>query len=246
MSEGFGVLTEVAALSFPDQGRGVKALAHESISAPRLGFHSLVEIIQSYLNAGADGRYVSDEEIANEVTKKTNHKMHPGTVSKNTPFLLSLGLIEGRKKHFRLAPMGIKLAKSLVDQPQVAPSIFADAIRNEPLVSQTLAFVTTDVPEEVLMKKIIENTDLRIIKNRKTPARAVIDMLAYARLLDKNFDSGTGKIMISVSGKSPQTKPAASVAINVTINVDANTDREQLKSIIRTIREVLAEEQSSS
>jgi hypothetical protein len=129
----------------------------------------------------------------------------------------------------------------------MARFILANAIKNKPLVSQTLAYVTTDVAEEVLKKKIIENTDLRILKkNTAAPAGAVIEMLTYAGLLNKYFDPSTRKTMISVGGKPPPTKPTTSVPISVTINVDGDTDTEQLKSIIRTIREVLAEEQASS
>lgn len=219
----------------------------EAILAPRvLSFVKLNEIIVAYLKARGDKAEVKDVQITEIVPK-----LAVSNVSNNTPFFESLGLIQGKRKWFRLTEVGTKYAKSLqLNTPEAteqARRILADAIKGKTLVSETLAFVTEHQPvsEEDLKNEIIERWNLKHLKNKSVPARAVIDMLIFAGRLSEHRDSRIGKYVITSGENIQRAKHASSAPLSVAVNVDGNIDIERLKSIVRTIREVLAEEQAS-
>jgi hypothetical protein len=221
----------------------------EVIKVPRvLSFVKLNEIIVAYLIARGDKAEVQDVQITNIVPG-----LSVSNVSNNTNFLESLGLIQRMgKKRFRLTAVGTKYAECLKsntpEATEQARHILNDAIKGKTLVSETLKFVTErqTVSEKDVKNEIIETWDLKHLKNKSVPARAVIDMLIFAGRLNEHRELRTGENRITSAENIQRTKHASSAPISVVINIDGNIDMTRLKSVIRTIRQALAEDQADN
>lgn len=226
----------------------------EEIVVPQMvGFEGLTKIIIGYLKVGAD----NEEKIASEVAAVAN--ISANTVSLNGRFLRSIGIIEGRRGHYKFTPEGTRYAQSLdwgkLDE---ANKILREILKDKPIVKRALGFVDINAPveRETLVSQIAIIAGVSRQARYETGIRGLVDMLVTSGLLEESTDGNL------VSGKLPKVPKAIpeekkvtaepSVAIelpkpvgfpvSLNININDKTDVENLKKILKAIKEVFSED----
>lgn len=229
--------------------------SEEEIAVPQMvGFEGLTKIIIGYLKVGAD----KEEKTASEVATVAN--VSATTISLNGRFFRSVGIIEGRRGHYKLTPEGTKYAQSLdwgkLDE---ANRLLREILKDKPIVKRALGFVDINKPveRETMVSQIAIIAGVSRKARYETGIRGLVDMLVTSGLLE---ESPEGSL---VSGKPPkeltteekrlrepypepivaiETPERITFPISLNFNIDTETDIENLKRILKAIKEVFSED----
>lgn len=228
----------------------------EEIAVPQMvSFEVLTKIIIGYLKVGAD----KEEKTASEVGAVAN--VAANNVSLNGRFLRSIGIIQGRRGHYKLTAEGIKYAQSLdwgkLDE---ANRLLRENLKDKPVVKRARGYVDINEPveRETLVSQIAIIAGVSRQARYETGIRGLVDMLVTSGLLEENPEGNL------VSGKStkelvPEEKkpriafPEPSITVqahpkritfpvSLNFNIDNETDIENLKKILKAIKDAFSED----
>lgn len=225
----------------------------EEIVVPQMvGFEGLTKIIIGYLKVGGD----KEEKTNAEVAAVAN--VAQANVGRNGRFLRSIGIIEGRRGRHKLTPEGTKYAQSLdwgrLDE---ANKLLGELLKDKPIVKRALGFVDINAPVErdALVSRIAIIAGVSRQTRYETGIRGFIDMLVTSGLLDEREGNLVPGKLPRVPKEIPERKKVIaepSVAIempkrlelpvSLNININDETDIENLKKILKAIKEVFSED----
>ncbi|MHA2377940.1 MAG: hypothetical protein ACXADO_00415 [Candidatus Thorarchaeota archaeon] len=153
-----------------------------------ISLRGLLEVISAWNRARAYDESLSAQEVAERVSYKTK------TVTRQSPFLCQIGILERRGQKYRLSSSGRRVAK-LADHSQEEE--FKDTMRRLLLdcreLKSVIEFISKDSPvtREQLVTRIIMHSDRPSADhNAKTGATALVDLLeevGLIRLDEKGF-----------------------------------------------------------
>ena len=235
--------------------------SEEEIIVPQMvSFEVLTKIIIGYLKIGADKEEKPHSEVA------AVSKVSRGNVARNARFFRSIGIIEGRRGRFRLTPEGTQYAQSLdwgrLDE---ANKLLREILKDKPLVKRVLGFVDINQPvnAEALVSQIAIIAEVSRQPRYVTGIRGFVDMLVTSGLLE---ESAEGKLVPGKPSKVPRIIPEEkrgieaypeieepsvvaiesprriSFPVSLNFNIDNDIDIENLKKILKTIKEVFSED----
>lgn len=230
------------------------AMSEMTMKVPQmLGLEALTRIIVAYLKAGADDRDV-DYESVSQIADIAAHN-----IGRNATFYQYIGLLEGGRGKFRLTDLGKSYAQALNwGRISDAANLLRKGIHDNELVSRILGYVDLNapVPKDDLVSRIALIADVRNVSRYKTGINGFIDMLVSVELLKENENGNIVLAKISptdveLEPKSVEFKeefeskqPKMEVPINITLNIDVKElDPDNLKKMIKAIREALMEEE---
>ncbi len=240
---------------------GVKIMSTENqvIVPVMVGFELLNQIILGYLKIGAD----VESKSASDVSAITS--VSEANISRNSKFLISIGVIDGARGHYTLTLLGTKYAQAL-DWGKLndANRFLKQLLQDKPITQRTLAYVDIrkSVDKETLVAQIAIIAGLRRAVRYETGIRGFIDMLVTSGLLEEEKN---GDLVISKQSKKQTTykeefdkvkiifdkpqiknfippKKRVSFPINLSFNINDNIDVNNLRKILKVIKEVLLEE----
>jgi len=146
-----------------------------------ISLRGLLEVISAWNRARAYDESLSAQEVADRASYKTK------TVTRQSPFLCQIGILEREGQKYRLSPVGRRVAK-LADHSQEAE--FKDAMRELLLhcreLRLVLEFLSKDsqVTKEQLVTRIIMHSDRPSDDhNARTGATALVDLLEEVGLI---------------------------------------------------------------
>jgi len=234
--------------------------SEEEIIVPQMvGFEILTKIIIAYLRVGGDKQEKGTSDIANVANVAANN------VSLNSKFLRSIGIIEGSKGKYKLTTDGAQYAQAL-DWGRLteANKLLLKLLKDRPITKRTLGYVHINRPvdKETLAGQIAIIAGVRREPRYETGIRGFVDMLVTSGLLqeDKEGRLVTGIIpekeelpaVVEEKGREvpyqiPTVRPseaAQRVAFPITLNftISDETNVENLKKILKAIKEVFSEE----
>lgn len=135
----------------------------------------LLEVISAWNRARAYEEPLSAQEVAERASYKRK------TVTRQSPFLCQIGILEREGQKYRLSPIGRQVAR-LVDHSQ--EDDFKDAIRELLLdcreLKSVLDFISKDsevTKEQLVMRVIMYSDRPSADHNARTGANALIDLL---------------------------------------------------------------------
>jgi len=140
-----------------------------------ISLSGLLEVISAWNRARAYEEPLSAQEVAERASYKRK------TVTRQSPFLCQIGILEREGQRYRLSPIGRRVAR-LVDHSQEEE--FKDAIRDLLLdcreLKSILDFISKDseVSKEQLIMRVIMHSDRPSADhNARTGANALVDLL---------------------------------------------------------------------
>lgn len=146
-----------------------------------ISLRGLLEVISAWNRARAYEESLSAQEVAERASYKTK------TVTRQSPFLCQIGILERRDQKYRLSSSGRQIAK-LADHSQEEE--FKNAMRELLLdcreLKSVIEFVSEDseVTKEQLITRIIMHSDRPSADhNAKTGATALVDLLEEVGLI---------------------------------------------------------------
>jgi hypothetical protein len=215
-------------------------------------FETLNRILKAYLRAGAYEKPVSYKDAANR------SGVHPTVVSSNNKFLVSSGfLTEGGRGTFKLSEKATRYVQLLDwEKMEEAKEPLKELLPESPFVKQILDYVNINkkVTKEDLMTKIISILGLPKKSRYTAGVNSLFEMLTFSGLLQEEDGTYSSGKQLATSEKLPTiTKPIdlpssatvvakkPTIPITVSLMIDEKTDVEQLKKVLRALREVLQE-----
>lgn len=236
-------------------------MSNQEIIIPEMvRFETLTKIIIGYLKVQADKEPKSYSEVAKIA------KVSKDNVRRNTNFLVSIGVLEGERGQHKLTPMGKKYAQALdwgkLDE---ANRILRELLVDKELIQRILGFVDINQPveKEELLRQIAVIAGVPNASRFRTGIKACIDMLVTSGLVDedpnKNTYSRTREHEVSrekrtleeyIEARKPMreiiepkiSKERFAIPITISFTIDNQTSEENLKKLLRAIREVFQEE----
>ena len=155
-------------------------MVEEEIIIPeKLDFDSLKKILQGYLEAGADKKAVTYNQVAS-VTGLSG-----ANISLNNKFFVYANLLnEESRGHYKLTSLGINCARSLQwGKLEEAAGLLRTAIKERPLFDKIISFVRLN--KEVKRDNLVEHIGsiAKVTRKRRylVGINAVIDVLVFAK-----------------------------------------------------------------
>jgi hypothetical protein len=229
--------------------------SEEEIAVPQMvGFEVLTKIIIGYLKVGADREGKTAAEVAAVA------KVSRDNVARNARFFRSISIVEGSRGRYRLTPDGTQYAKSLdwgrLDE---ANKLLRELLKDRLLVRRVLGFVDINEPvsREALVSQIAIIAGVSREPRYETGIRGFVDMLVTSVLLEESAEGylvsrKPAKERIPEKKKTREIYPAPTVEIeppepitfpiSLNFNIDNETDIENLKKILKAIKEVFSED----
>ena len=234
-------------------------LSEESLVVPQMvGFEALTKIIIAYSKIGGAKEEQSYKEIANVANVSTNN------VRLNLKFLASIGILEGSRGRYKLSSEGAQYARALDwGKLNEANKILRDIIKDKPIVTRTLGYVSINKPveKEKLVGQIAVISSVSKGQRFETGIRGFVDLLVTSGLLEEvDGKYVTGKIVEKkVISEEPTRKKLADYSsklvgsrllgaerklqfpITLNFNINDETNVDNLKRILEVIKEIFSE-----
>jgi hypothetical protein len=234
--------------------------SEEELIVPSMaGFEILTKIMIAYLKVGADKEPKTRDDVATVASVSTT------TISLNSKFLKSIGVIDGSRGRYKLTPIGTQYAQALDwGRLNEANNLLRELLKDKPITNRTIGYVDINKPvkKETLVGQIAIIAGVRREQRFETGIRGFVDMLVTSGLLeeDKEGNLVTGKTLKKeppslrpseeterlpylVPGAVP-FEPEQRMAFPITLNfsISDETNVENLKKILKAIKEVFLEE----
>jgi predicted transcriptional regulator len=232
----------------------------EKLVVPQMvKFEVLTKIIIAYSKIGGD----KEEKSYNDVAAVAN--VSPSNVGRNVRFLVTMGILEGSRGKYKLTPEGAKYARAL-DWGKIneANKYLREILQNTEIVKRILGYVSINKPvdRETLVGQIAVIANVRRTPRFETGIRGFVDMLATSGLLEEKNEKYT---IGEIRERKPVTtepseekltrfpaeiEPVTSVTelkkeltfpITLNLNISDETNVENLKKILKIIKEIFSE-----
>lgn len=236
-------------------------MSEEEIVVPQMvGFEVLTKIVIGYLKVGAD----QEEKRYSEVGTVAN--VSENNVSLNAKFLKSIGILEGSRGRFKLTSKGAQYAQSLDwGRLNEANKLLRELLKDRLITQRSLGYVDINKPveREALVGQIAVIAGVRRESRFETGIRGFVDMLVTSGLLEEDADEKLviGKPLKPVLGSEPRGEGGVKIGleapqlskkeafpertvfpISLSFNIDNETDVENLKKLLRVIKEEFSED----
>ena len=165
-----------------------------------ISLSGLLEVISAWNRARAYEEPLSAQEVAERASYKRK------TVTRQSPFLCQIGILEREGQRYRLSPIGRRVAR-LVDHSQ--DEEFKDAIRELLLECRELRSILDFIPKgsevtkEQLITRVIMHSDRPSADhNARTGANALVDLLEEVGMI--HIDEGRVHAVSFPRKKTPE------------------------------------------